>query len=104
MALAAKPDFSMAKRSIESVRRAIDFTRVLESGDSLASVSVTATDEAGADVSTDLVASPNPTGTKAVWTLLGWGTLGASYDVLIVATTDQGDVLPRVVRVRIEGL
>jgi hypothetical protein len=98
-----KVDFYTTKRTATKARLSVDFAGEMESGDTVASATVTATDDAAADVSASLISTISASGTKVLWTLKGWGTQGANYYVRVTATTTQGDVLPKVVRLRIDG-
>jgi hypothetical protein len=100
---ADKVDFSDRKRTATRVRRAVDYAAEMETGDTIATCTVTAKDQADADVTGTLITGPAASGTKVLWTYLPWGTLAASYYVRVVATTTQGDVLPHVVKLEIEG-
>jgi len=102
--MADKVDFTTVKRTATKVRRAVDFSGEMETGDTVATVSVTAKDSAGVDVSTSLISAPAASGTKVLWTLNAWGTVGESYYIRAVATTTEGDILPKVLRLIIEGL
>ena len=101
--MAEKADFTMTKRTATKCRRGIDFSREMETADTIASVSVTAADDAGGNVSTNLISTATASGTKALWTFLAWGTVGAVYYVRVAATTTQGDILVKVVKLTIEG-
>lgn len=101
--MADKVDFTMVKRSATRVRRGVNFAGEMETGDTVASVSVTAKDGAGADVSSSLITGAAPSVTKVLWTFVGWGTVGESYYVRVEATTTDGDILQKVVKVTIEG-
>jgi hypothetical protein len=102
--MADKVDFADRKRTATRVRRAVEYAAEMETGDTVATCTVTAADEAGADVTSSLISGPAASGTKVLWTYLAYGTAGASYYVRVTATTTQGDVLPHVVRLGIEGL
>ena len=52
------------KRASEKRRHAVDFSRRMEVGDTVQSVTVTATDAAGASVTTNLIESPTASGTR----------------------------------------
>lgn len=94
-------EFSATKRAAERLARAVDFAPALAAGDTIASQSVTATDSTGADVSGTLIASPGHSGTQVNWTWLPLGTAGEIYFTRIAATSTNGEVLARVVRVSI---
>ena len=102
--MADKVDFTMVKRTATKARRAVDFSGEMEAGDTVATVSVTAKDSTGADVSASLVSAPAVSGTKVLWTLNAWGTVWESYYIRAVAMTTQGDTLPKVICLTIEGL
>jgi len=97
-------DFSMSKRTATKCRRAVDFAGEMETGDTVATVSVTAKDETDVDVTSSLISAAAASGTKAVWTLLGFGVVSGTYYVRVVATTTQGDILAKVVKLTIDGL
>ena len=96
-------DFSAEKRTAERLARAIDFGPSMATGDTVASQSVTATDVQGTDVSSSLIASPGHSGTQVNWTWQAWGSVGASYYTRVVATTTNGEVIARVVRLTIRA-
>jgi hypothetical protein len=94
-------EFSATKRAAERLARAVDFAPALAVGDTIASQTVTATDSSGADVTGSLISSPGHSGTQVNWTWLPLGTAGDTYFTRIAATTANGEVLARVVRVSI---
>jgi len=97
-------DFPMTKRAATKTRRAVGFAGEMEAGDTVATVSVTAKDEADADVSASLISAPTASDTKVLWTLLGFGVVNATYYIRVVANTTQGDILVKVIKLTINGL
>lgn len=97
------PEFNAQKRTAERLARGVNFSLALATGDTIASQSVTAKDESDNDVSASLIASAGHTSTEVTWTFLPWGTVGSTYYVRVVATTTNGEVLVRVVRLEITG-
>ena len=100
---ADKVDFADRKRTATRVRRAVEYAAEMETGDTVATCAVTAQDSLGADVSASLITGPSASGTKVLWTYLPFGVAGSSYFIRVVATTTQGDVLPHVIQLHIEG-
>lgn len=98
-----KVDFHAQKRTAERLARGVDFSLALATGDTIASQSVTAKDESDNDVSASLIASAGHTSTEVTWTFLPWGMVGANYYTRVVATTTNGEVHAKVVRLSIEG-
>lgn len=97
-------DYTATKRTAERLARAVDFVNELATGDTIASQTVTAVDSTGADVSGNLIQSVGRSGTQVNWTWAAWGTVGAYYFTRVAATTANGEVHVKVLRLTISGL
>ena len=79
-----------AKQPFEELLRYVDFVDRVAVGDTIASCPITATDEAGADVTATFVSGPSSiSGTKVYYTLKG-GTDGKTYKVTFRAVSTAG--------------
>lgn len=89
-------DFKLprSKRISEKFRVAVDFTPVLESGDTVSGQAITATNASGADVTATVLESPGYTGNVLKVTLKA-GAAAGTYKVFFQATTTQGDIFIR---------
>jgi hypothetical protein len=86
----------------ERFRIRLDFTPLLEVGDTAASVTVTAVDDAEADATAELIDDPSLAGNTVVFACQG-GVDEVVYIVTETLTTTDGDVFIQRIRVPVKA-
>ena len=91
------------KQPSEEFTIAVDFSGDLDTGETLDSAVVTATDSTGADVTSTIVASDAVSGNA--WAVrVRAGTAGQDYKITVVATTSDSQVYEHEVTMRVREL
>ena len=91
------------KQPSEEFTIALDFSGDLDTGETLSSAVVTATDSAGTDVTATIVVSDAVSGDT--WAVrVQAGTAGSDYKITVVVTTSTGQVYEHEVMMRVREL
>ena len=91
------------KQPSEEFTIAVDFSGDLDTGETLDSAVVTATDSAGTDVTSTIVASDAVSG--STWAVrVRAGTAGQDYKITVTATTSDSQVYEHEVTMRVREL